>query len=274
MKEGYGRLIGMVKYLREKPKIPKSELIRLYIKEKLTYGEIFNKLDITRKELWSLLYFYGIPRRKANKIIPFKGFEEELKYLYWIKGIPLGEISAGIGIAKTSFWRYLINIRFPLRTIKMASKVRENRIREERPEANINRSEALKKLNEDPNFKKSQEVENKRKPSKLEKKFIRFFADYFINEKIKYVGNGKLWIGHKNPDFVVEGTNNIIEIFGFVHSKDWSKITGENIENEEDRVRHFKKYKYNCLIIWGFEIKDQKTLKRKVNNFLNEARNY
>ena len=47
------------------------------------------------------------------------------------------------------------------------------------------------------------------------------------------------------------------------------KITGiSDIIHERKRRLHFKKYKYECLIIWEHELKNFKPLVRKIRNFM------
>lgn len=88
----------------------------------------------------------------------------------------------------------------------------------------------------------------------------------FPNE-YKYVGNGSILIGFKNPDFInVKGQKKIIELFGdYWHSK---KKTGRTKKQEEfQRVKHFAKYGYKTLIVWESELRDIIVLKKKLIEF-------
>lgn len=85
------------------------------------------------------------------------------------------------------------------------------------------------------------------KPNKPEKNLLNLLNTYFPKEW-KYTGNGEIWIGNRNPDFLnVNGEKSVIELFGnYWHKKD----------NAEQRIRHYSKYGFKCLVIWESEMKD------------------
>lgn len=67
-----------------------------------------------------------------------------------------------------------------------------------------------------------------------------------LNRKLKpfgfeYVGDGKKMVGRFNPDFINKNSKQIVELFG----EYWHKEGSENA-----RIKYFKKYGYECLIIW------------------------
>jgi len=84
------------------------------------------------------------------------------------------------------------------------------------------------------------------RPNNLEKLFIKFLEEY--NLPFKYVGDGSLMVGNKNPDFIHKTKPKIIELFGDY----WHKP-----EEEEKRTEFFKDHGYDCLVIWGHEIKKE-----------------
>jgi len=93
------------------------------------------------------------------------------------------------------------------------------------------------------------------KPNNVEIKLYNTLQEHFPNDW-KYVGDGSLWIGGKNPDFVSKNEQKVIEMFGDY----WHKG-----ENPEDRIEHFKKYGYDCLVFWENEvIKHPEIIKTKV----------
>ena len=82
---------------------------------------------------------------------------------------------------------------------------------------------------------------------------------YFPNEW-KFVGNGEVILGGKNPDFInVNGKKFIIELFG----NRWHTKLDENI-----RISHFSHYGYRTLIIWSKELRDKNSLMNKINEFI------
>jgi len=64
-----------------------------------------------------------------------------------------------------------------------------------------------------------------------------------------YVGNGRIVIGGKVPDFVNEEDKKIIELYGDYYHKG---------QNPQDRINYFKIYGFNCIVIWVSEFKRDK----------------
>ncbi len=73
----------------------------------------------------------------------------------------------------------------------------------------------------------------------------------------RYTGEGELWIGSINPDFIHSfGKKKIIEVFGnYWH--DPTKIKNLSFQRtEEGRKKILSKAGWDCLIIWEKEIKE------------------
>jgi len=90
------------------------------------------------------------------------------------------------------------------------------------------------------NAQKSAQGHN-RKKSGVEIRFDMVVEEYGL--PLKYVGNNKLWIGHKNPDYVdTEGRKIVIEITSDAYHR---------LEEgyEEKRIEHFKQHNYRCITI-------------------------
>lgn len=81
------------------------------------------------------------------------------------------------------------------------------------------------------------------KPNKLETQF-NLFLDKHFPDKFKYVGDFYCWIAGKNPDFIDFKNKKIIELFGDY----WHKG-----EDPQIRIDHYKKYGYDCLVLWEHE---------------------
>lgn len=58
----------------------------------------------------------------------------------------------------------------------------------------------------------------------------------------QFVGNGGLWLGRRNPDFVHLSELRLIEIWGDYYHKG---------QKPEDRVAYFEKFGYQTLVIWA-----------------------
>jgi len=104
------------------------------------------------------------------------------------------------------------------------------------------------------------------RPTKPEKKLCRILKKLFP-EEYKYVGDGKVWIDGKNPDFInVNGQKKLIEMFGdYWHGKE---ITGLNKRiHRKQRQKHFSRYGYKTLIVWEHELNNNKKLFVKLKKF-------
>lgn len=128
-------------------------------------------------------------------------------------------------------------------------------------------SKTVKKLWQDPKYREKQLraifAGNDLSPTKPERRLRNGLNKMFPNE-YKYVGNGKVWIGSKCPDFInINCQKKIIEMFGnYWHGKERTGRTNKQEENR--RIKHFAKYGFKTLIIWESELKDIKQLKRKL----------
>ena len=101
---------------------------------------------------------------------------------------------------------------------------------------------------------------NKIRPTNPEKMLIEIFRR--CNLPYKYVGDYKFWVEGKNPDFVnVNGHKKVIELFGDY----WHRLEGK--ETEKERISHFKKFGFDCLVIWETELKNINNVTDKIMEF-------
>jgi len=164
-------------------------------------------------------------------------------------------------------------------TRKKISKARKGITKEINP--NLIRSKSYKKKKriaqqekwDDPIYRENQLksifASRRIKPNKAERK-LRNGLNRLFPKEYKYVGNGSVVIGYKNPDFInINGQKKIIELNGdYWHSK---KITGRTkVQEENQRINHFTKYGYKTLIVWESELRNIPKLKRKLKAFHNE----
>ena len=103
-------------------------------------------------------------------------------------------------------------------------------------------------------------------PTKPERRLRNDLNKMFPGDN-RFVGDGKIWIVGKNPDFMnVNGQKKIIEMFGnWWHSKEKTGRTKKEEENQ--RINHFAKYGYKTLIVWQRELNNIPELKRKLTEF-------
>jgi hypothetical protein len=83
------------------------------------------------------------------------------------------------------------------------------------------------------------------KPNRKETYFLSIL-DHLYPNQYKYVGDGEVIIGGKNPDFInINGQKKVIEFYG----DRWHQG-----ENPQDRIDIFAQYGFDCLIIWQSEL--------------------
>jgi len=113
------------------------------------------------------------------------------------------------------------------------------------------------------NYWKNRAVGENLKPNKPETLLIKLFKKLKLN--YKYVGDYKLWIDGKNPDFINDEKKKIIEFFGWRHTKEATGIL--NGDHEQTRIDHFNKNGYNCLVIWENELKNINDVIQRILEF-------
>lgn len=98
-----------------------------------------------------------------------------------------------------------------------------------------------------------------RSPNTLEKAVLKIV----VGHGFKFVGDGKLLIGTRNPDFVHKKKRLIIEAMaGYWHPK----------SDEPHRIKHYKKHGYKCLVIWRQDLlKNPDATKARVVRFAKAA---
>lgn len=128
------------------------------------------------------------------------------------------------------------------KTLAGCSK-RENRVEHTEKTKKLLRDMALKQWADPKKRQKLLKGFNYR-PTRLEKEMMKIITDNLL--PYTYVGDGSLWIGRMNPDFIHNGVKKVIEVYGdYPHRND----------DPEDRINAFKKHGYDCLVIWGHELK-------------------
>lgn len=114
------------------------------------------------------------------------------------------------------------------------------------------------RLWQDPIFQRKIAESRKRKPNHLEIAFMQFLES-ICPSAWEYVGDFKFFIGTKNPDYKHRTEMKLIELFGdYWHKRD----------NSQEKIDHYKKHGYSCLIIWQSEFENEREeVKRKVLSF-------
>jgi len=129
------------------------------------------------------------------------------------------------------------------------------------PEARAKISKSSKNLWKDEEFVRRVMKSKSVSPNKLEISAGKLFKRILPEPNgYLYVGDGKLIVNGKCPDFVHVRKRLLIEIFG----SHWH-------EPEEIPIRraHFEEFGYRVLFLWDYEFKDKEKVMRKVIEFTN-----
>lgn len=97
------------------------------------------------------------------------------------------------------------------------------------------------------------------KPNRVEERIQRFCITHQI--PLRYVGNGEVWIGKRNPDFIdYNGRKIVVEIF----SDYWhSPLKNPNVQwnrTVNPTMKAYKKYGFDCKIGWDNQLKSDKDI--------------
>ena len=233
-----------------------KEQIRLTLKEKYATGELVSPLKGKTKK--NGLYPDGTGYQIGH---PYCGKEEynfKKGHIAWNKGLTketddrIATYSTKMAETKKELFRMgvLKPSRYWLGKKQSEESKRKN-------------SETHKKKWQDEKFAKMMSEKFRRSPNMTELRLLDFL-DFLHPQKFKYVGDGKLWISGKNPDYIDAENNLIIELFGnYWHEK----------KEEKERIKYLENCGYNTLVIWENEFneymygKKSTTLIDKIDNF-------
>jgi len=129
-----------------------------------------------------------------------------------------------------------------------------------RPEVARKQGNSLRKRWSDPEYKR-QTVKAILKglgktPNKAEAKLEDLLDQH--NLPFRFVGDGQLIIGGMCPDYAnYNGAKQLIELYGDY----WHKG-----DNPQVRIDAFKKYGYDCLVIWEHELRDESEILNRVRS--------
>lgn len=122
-------------------------------------------------------------------------------------------------------------------------------------------SEGMKAVWSDPEYKnrvvQAIMMGNEIRPTKPETALNSILQKSFPSMWM-YTGDGSKIIGGKNPDFVSDRYNLIIEMYG----EYWHRG-----QDPQERIDHFKEYGYDCLVIWENELRNEKNILQRLDQF-------
>jgi len=94
-------------------------------------------------------------------------------------------------------------------------------------------------------------------PNKVEKQLQELINKNHL--PFKYVGNGEVYLGNRNPDFInTNGKKQVIELFGTY----WHPVF-----DVSQRKEHYKQYGFDCLTVWEDELACPEKVTSKIKRF-------
>jgi G:T-mismatch repair DNA endonuclease (very short patch repair protein) len=123
----------------------------------------------------------------------------------------------------------------------------------------------LKRWAKDPEFIKRRMKTLIKRPTKPENLLIHLCRRHSL--PFRYVGDGALLIGTRNPDFIhSQGQKKVIEVFG----RYWHDLEcNSNIrpkQTYEATMKYYAKAGYHCLILWDDELENERLTVRKIED--------
>lgn len=106
----------------------------------------------------------------------------------------------------------------------------------------------------DPEYRKK--VFRRHEMSAPEQRFVIFLQKHALS--FRFVGDGALWLGRRNPDFVHVSKSLLIEIWGDYYHKG---------QKPEDRAAYFEQFGYHTLVIWASELPNEAAILERVLAF-------
>jgi len=179
-----------------------------------------------------------------------------------LKGINNPNYSSGKRAIVKHVCPYCNKVFYAPANRKFCSRSCANKYRWSNKEYKTKFSVKAKKLWEREEFRKKYLKSISRKKSKPEKELEIILNNLFPNE-YKFVGLGDFFIKRFNPDFInINGKKKIIELY----SDYWHNLP-EYKKRDKKRLKTYKKYGYDTLIVWQKELEDIDNLKNKLIQF-------
>ncbi len=251
----------------------KEKLRELYVLKKLTIIEIGKKFGCDPKTVTYWMDKFGIPRRSLSEALRGRKFTEETRRKMSekakLRGQKPEEKKRRSEVAK----RLWINPNFRKRVIAgiskslIGNKRRKGIHHTEETKRKI--SESSKILWKDPKYARKVITALQAQPNNSEMVLIKIIKENHF--PFKYVGDGKIVIDGKVPDFIsTDGSKKVIEFFGSpwhdpTHS---DKIDVKYDRTEEGRKKFFIKHGYDCLVIWDDALGDEEKIVERIKTFI------
>jgi G:T-mismatch repair DNA endonuclease (very short patch repair protein) len=130
-------------------------------------------------------------------------------------------------------------------------------------------AKAIQKLWQNPEYVKKVMKSLQKRPTKSE--LILDKIIHKITSEFKYNGDFSqgMVIGGRIPDWInCNGKKQVIEMFGVAFHSSLIRKDISYWKTEPGTIQHYKKYGFNCLVVWDYELKNLTEVEEKIKNFL------
>lgn len=283
--EKFGRTIDGIQL--KAGKLNLSSTVKYWTEEEVEFlrnnYKTMECMDIAKKLGWSVIAI----QRKCSKIGLKKGHNWGIKETKFLKEnyniMSYNDIANTLGwsdmsIRNKAHWLGLKREPTPS-WCKGLTKEKDKRIARRAKEQGKTRKKLHKEgkiklsgcaiLNKNEDFIKKRLKCLNIKPNKPETFLINLFKEN--NIPFHYVGDGKLIVDGKCPDFVCNPSKKVILMHGdwWHYHKPKKKnpdLTREQVEKKD--IAHYRANFFDCLIIWEHELKNPTQVVNKINEFI------
>jgi len=261
--------------------LTKRQLEKLYWDDKLSLSKISMRMRVSENNIIYWMKRYNIPRRTLSESLkgmshpmygkpaPNRKFnlsKKELEKLYIIDNLNCEQISKKTNVSALTVSKWLRRCKIPRRV--PIEKMRELW---KDPEYRKEIGKKVRQSHQNPLYIKKMIESLNVKPNKQElmvDSLIRiFYNDYPYNGDYSQ----GVSIGGKIPDWInVNGQKKVIELFGRTFHDPKYVFNNRKIpysQTYEGTMEHYKKYGFDCLIIWDYELKNPGRVLEKICDF-------
>lgn len=224
---------------------------------------------LTPEQLEHMRASHRTPEARERSRLVHLGKKLTPEHIEKIRLSQLGKKMSPEAIEKTRLAKlgkpHSLETREKLRLANLGKKhtpehIEKDRVAQNRPETREKKSMAMSRHWNDPEYVEKVQ-RGWRSKNRLEK-YVDVLLQALYPNKFKYNGGYEcgITIGGFTPDFVnVNGEKQVIEAFG----RRWHP-------EGDDKIKHgrYAEYGYSCLIIWDYELKDEKATVEKIVAFV------
>lgn len=247
----------------------KEKLRELYVLRKLSMVEIAKRLKCDNKTVAYWMDKFGIPRRSLSEALRGRKVTEESRRKMRLAAKKRWERPE----EREKASRAHSGVRL---SEEHKQKISKSLIGNKRRKGIPHTEEVRKKISEsskrnwkNPVYARKVVSALQAQPNNSEMVLINIIDENRF--PFRYVGDGKIVIDGKVPDFIsTDRTKRVIEFFGRPwHDPNHSdKIKVKPNRTEEAKHKFYESHGYDCLIIWDDELKDEEKIVDRINTFI------